>query len=111
MSVAEAKTKISRREFIQWQIYLAIDPEIERRMDFHSAHQIGSIANMFRKKGSRPLTIGEILLEFDSTPKKQDKKEIKRALNHFARVHNKLEKQMPEKRKRKRSRNRKLRNG
>lgn len=88
MSVAEAKEKVSRREFRQWVAYNEIEPIGEWRQDMRIAMLCCLVANRTRGKGEKEYKTEDFLM-FNRPPKrKQTAAEMELIFRTFAKCHN-----------------------
>lgn len=70
--MAELKQRMSSYEFSMWNAYLRIEPPMEFQLRYVGAQIASTIYNMFRGKGSKPGTVEEFLLKFESPMQKHD---------------------------------------
>lgn len=57
-------SEITYEQFQEWQAYSTIDIWPDEKMDWHDAHVVSTIANLFRKKGESPNPVSDFLLKF-----------------------------------------------
>jgi hypothetical protein len=64
--VRELLESISSEELSTWMAYDAIEPFGERRADLRSAQICAVLANIHRKKDSKPFSPADFLIHFDA---------------------------------------------
>jgi len=74
MTVGELLGRISSRELTEWQAYCGIEPFGEDRSDLRAGIMASTVANVFRKSGTKPYKAQDFMPKFGS--KKQDWREM-----------------------------------
>jgi hypothetical protein len=57
---------VSAREFVEWMLYDAQEGLPDRRADWHAGMLASVVANVNRKKGTRPLTPSDFMPRRDA---------------------------------------------
>ncbi|MGE5619531.1 MAG: DUF4035 domain-containing protein [Sphingomonadaceae bacterium] len=64
MTVAELLSRISSRELTEWIEYAKLEPFGEERADLRAAIVAATIANVYRRKGSKPFKPSDFMPAF-----------------------------------------------
>ncbi len=95
MTVREMLSRIDSRELTEWQAYAELEPFGEWRGDLRAGIVASTIANVNRKKDSKPFKASDFMPEFgkqkDAPVKKQSVSEMKEILLNIAKVQNSKE--------------------
>ena len=89
MSVRRAQIEIDAAEFAEWMAFGRFDPYGEERADLRAGIVAATIANVFRKKGTRALKAADFMPRFRSGPRREGWRQMKATLTHFAKLWNK----------------------
>lgn len=66
-------------QFRRWRAYYDLEPFGEERADYRSAQIVAALLNVFRKRGSRPISIEDVRLRFgdEARPKRKSWQHLK----------------------------------
>lgn len=87
-TVAEAKRRLTIREFRRWQAFAAVEPFGEERADLRMAIGACVNANIHRAKNQKAFKPGDFMPRFGVVKKAQSAKEQVALLKAFAAAHN-----------------------
>lgn len=64
MTVGELLSRISSRELTEWRAYCALEPFGEERADLRAGIVASTMANVFRRSGTKPYKAQEFMPKF-----------------------------------------------
>lgn len=64
-TVTDLKRRMPLAEFVRWKAYAHLDPYGLERQDFHAAQIVAAIANQFRGRNDRAMTVADVMPIFD----------------------------------------------
>lgn len=64
MTVGELLSRISSRELSEWRAYCALEPFGEERADLRAGIVASTMANVFRKSGTKPYKAQDFMPKF-----------------------------------------------
>ena len=88
MSVARTQSEMDRREYAEWQAYYRIEPFGPHREDLQAGVVASVVANVNRRRGSKPFSPSDFVLDFEPR-RKQTPEDMFRRLTQFSTMHNK----------------------
>lgn len=82
MTVSELLSRISSRELTEWRAYYGLEPFGEDRADLRAGIVASTMANVFRKSGTKPYKAQDFMPRFEKTQQDwREQLEVVKAIN------------------------------
>lgn len=89
MTVAELEVRMGASELLEWMQYFSSEPFGTYRDNIHAGLIAATLANIHRKKGTRPLTFSDFMLQDPSESRRRSTREALTWFKSVAKKHGK----------------------
>jgi len=89
MTVGELEVRMSGSELAEWMVYYAAEPFGTFRDNVHAGLIAATLANIHRKKGTKPLTFNDFMLQDPSHARRRSTREALTWFKSVAKKHGK----------------------